>query len=474
MAVGLNTKQLKAAVITIITAPLIATIVVIYESKVGAFLLPAALAILIALIMLGAIIRRVRRNGFDPLEPIYAVFLSFLVGYIARSLYIAAGHYETMAAFDVETGNYYLVRALLVVLFGVAAFVIGYGSGWGEKYANKLPKFSEHIDPQRMKLITFVFTVVGLFSFYLLVQQSGGLGLTITDISRKRTASTEYIKNGAYLLFAAAVFRYILVLHGDKVRLLWLHLLVASMVPFVTSSRSNLILWWLIIAVLYHYGRKRLPLRFMATLVPVVLLVYSLMLGLRTSAYSSEVNLSDFLDIEQAIVTAIGGRDFADINTVAHIVRTIPERYPLQYERTFLIFITRPIPRALWPAKPVNFGAFVSQELYGRPASFGIIPPSLIGELYASFHLPGVVAGMFIFGISLRIAYTYLINNLSSLSVVTYYAAILFSTFKLVNFDINIGLSSILLFVIIFGLPLYWVSREKPPRTGYFAKLNLN
>src|SRR5690606_34631836 len=95
-----------------------------------------------------------------------------------------------------------------------------------------------------------------------------------------------------------------------------------------------------------------------------------------------------------------------------------------------------------------------------------------IGELYASFHLPGLVAGMFVLGISLRIAYTYLINNLNSLSVVAYYAAILSSTFRLVNFDINIGLSSILLFVIIFGLPLYWVSREKPPRTGYFARQN--
>jgi oligosaccharide repeat unit polymerase len=56
-----------------------------------------------------------------------------------------------------------------------------------------------------------------------------------------------------------------------------------------------------------------------------------------------------------------------------------------------------PIPRALWPQKPIGFGRLAS-ILYDRNPN-STLGLSLPGELYANFGIPGCLVGMFLFGL---------------------------------------------------------------------------
>jgi oligosaccharide repeat unit polymerase len=60
--------------------------------------------------------------------------------------------------------------------------------------------------------------------------------------------------------------------------------------------------------------------------------------------------------------------------------------------------VVNPVPRAIWPQKPIGFGRLAS-ILYDRNPN-STLGLSLPGELYANFGIPGCLTGMFLFGLA--------------------------------------------------------------------------
>ena len=75
-------------------------------------------------------------------------------------------------------------------------------------------------------------------------------------------------------------------------------------------------------------------------------------------------------------------------------VDTMPSTYEYTHEWIFLQIFTHPIPRFLWPEKPYSTGfPFVQWEDVGASLSI-----SVIGELYVSQGIFGIILGGLIYG----------------------------------------------------------------------------
>jgi len=79
-------------------------------------------------------------------------------------------------------------------------------------------------------------------------------------------------------------------------------------------------------------------------------------------------------------------------------VQTIPADYEYTHELIFMQLFTHPIPRFLWPEKPYTTGfPFVHWEDVGASLSI-----SVVGELYVSQGVLGIIVGGLIYGLMAR------------------------------------------------------------------------
>jgi len=97
------------------------------------------------------------------------------------------------------------------------------------------------------------------------------------------------------------------------------------------------------------------------------------------------------------------------ISSVAAIVSYTGRWVDYKYGETILLApISMLIPRFLWPSKPNvaigrEFG--VTFDLVPVGDAHTQIAPTVIGEFYWNFHIPGVIVGMFLMGAAYRWLY---------------------------------------------------------------------
>ena len=80
---------------------------------------------------------------------------------------------------------------------------------------------------------------------------------------------------------------------------------------------------------------------------------------------------------------------------MCQIIELIPEHYSYTYEKYFIWIVVRPIPRILWPGKPINPGFDLASVLGFKETS---LTTSVIGELYMAAGLLGVTLGGWLYG----------------------------------------------------------------------------
>jgi hypothetical protein len=88
-----------------------------------------------------------------------------------------------------------------------------------------------------------------------------------------------------------------------------------------------------------------------------------------------------------------------------HIINAVPDILELQYGSTMAVWLVAPIPRSIWPGKPlIHSGPILGALVFDSFANGQRtgVPPGLFAELYWNFHLPGVVLGCFMLGWLLR------------------------------------------------------------------------
>jgi hypothetical protein len=94
------------------------------------------------------------------------------------------------------------------------------------------------------------------------------------------------------------------------------------------------------------------------------------------------------------------------------IVRDTPGVSPFQNGGTLWLFFAAFVPRAFWPSKPeITIGQFITDTYGSGPLIESNTGPTQIGDYFLNFGTPGVIVGMALLGILLRLTHDLLLGD---------------------------------------------------------------
>lgn len=338
------------------------------------------LTFLVALLAIQVIIAT--RSNLWPFHPLLITAIPIAIGYVWRTLYIVFIDKELLVGFGSD-GVTWLNTALWLVVAGVIAMQAGYIVGGRQEMVEK------SLRKDRLGWLWLIYVAVGA-SVFLATTDMVGISSVKRDVPQWTRTMLWFLYDGVAL------------------GLMWLSLRKRGYIPWILwvcavglalytgiyySSRSVVLMVVMMIVAIWHMRIRRLRWPTLVMWLVVLVVASSIVLSARRG---SRVDLVD---------TLVSNRDFSDIVTTAHIARHVHNTGDLLYGSSMTALATRFVPRFLWPNKPHDLGVDVSSQFYdyalNRTGVQGV-PPSLIAELYWNFHLPGVLAGMWVFGMVLR------------------------------------------------------------------------
>ena len=344
----------------------------------------------------------------DVFSPIGFLGLGYLINIIGPTLDYASNGTRPILFNEPLS---YLISPLLLVVVCIYILLWGYTSRIGNQLAVSTPQPFNRWHPWRAIGTALFFTLIGVVSYAVFVTYTGGIPTTFAELSQKRRPPTEYLRWGVSFIYVASLIYWTTILHEnwrlhEPKSLPGIPLLLLSLTfPIYTSSRSQLILLVAMHLLLFHYHRRYLSARGILTLAPITLLTANAMYVVRRTG---SVTSTEVLNPMNALQGVIGARRNG-ITAIAHIYHLAGDELSYLWGTSLIHWVVFPVPRAVWPAKPMNIGQYLGAELYGR--GVGIVgagtPPTLIGELYLNGGLLFLLPGMFIFGVLVRWGYLY-------------------------------------------------------------------
>jgi oligosaccharide repeat unit polymerase len=139
------------------------------------------------------------------------------------------------------------------------------------------------------------------------------------------------------------------------------------------------------------------------------------------------------------------------------IVRATDQGMPLQWGMTYFTQLVNPIPRAIWPGKPVSDAGLILARAYGAVDKHGeptmTNSPGFIGEAYLNFGFLGLLVIPVIAGVLVR-AWDNLLpiaaRGLASFIIYAGGVATIFMSGRSFNFSTFYGLCSLFLLIVLF------------------------
>lgn len=346
---------------------------------------------------------------YDLLSPWSLVLVGGYVGYAIRGACITLGFDGTRTIEQLYLLGYepaYFDGASFLVLLGLLVFTLGYMFAVSAKAAPRAGRLlsSTDFDPRMVRAMVVLLAVVGFVAFYLYAQATGGLSLD--RISGKRTVigglnlEDEYRSYGhlRFVNSVAAVAFWIQIAfyarkglpHGIATpRGIWLTVLFlnACLLPFYASTRSDVI-FVLITAVVIEFCLRPKTARLRSLVMPVVIGIgiVAILTGLRHADQDIE-NVGTAATVVDAFVLT---HTFSDIPTTIHIMKAVPDTLPYANGETIGSWLAAPVPRSIWPDKPIiSLGPTIGILIFGNTRAG--IPPGLIAESYWNFGVGGLL-----------------------------------------------------------------------------------
>ena len=357
------------------------------------------------------------RREFSLFEPIVFVSLLVLTGVTCKLLYIAA----------VGQDRAYIVKKLLmyqepsVLTYGAMVAALGLVC-LSAGYCLKLPRanvgwvyFPEKNEwhGHRLQLVLGGLLVISLVFFALFIVTAGVNFGSLEGMSAKRFSDAEgssagRINTGKYYFYRLAAFSkfvfylsFTWMIHRREKWASWLGCIaLISMLQtvalfFFMSSRASIVLLMIDGLMIYYLMKERIELR---KFVVAGGLAVGLLLLILASRDTSEHSFGDIVE------KTFAGRDLMDISKTAHIINAVPDKIEYRNGETLYGFLVAPIPRSMWPEKPMwaERGSFLMMNVFGDVHGRTGMPPGLIAEFYWNFGLSGVCLGMFFMGLLFR------------------------------------------------------------------------
>ena len=337
-----------------------------------------------------------RRNDEIPL--LISFLLFYVTGYRYWAVEIGLNTWVNLSQFSIgPLTQPEALNALLYLTLGQSCLLIAYL--WHQKYKIPVVKFAE-LTPflvwLRPKVIIF-----GLFCLPLVVLIRGIV------VSQLRAGKSLAFQVSGYL------YQFPLVLIGIStlIMCLWQFgglsklwhkvaaisiLVVVANLTFQVSGRFQLIGWLATAGVIFSSSFKpgrRLWL--LGGFLVAAVSIFAIAGALR--GHVAGVNLQ-----AAALSRFIGAEDANMLDGFVLLRRFIPDIVPYRLGMTHFEILLRPIPRALWPGKPVGGGYMAQAGLSSADEGYTLgISPTIFGDFYSEGGIIAMIFLSIIYGITL-------------------------------------------------------------------------
>ena len=389
---------------------------------------PTVLVCVIGVVLIAPLVYRLATRTFDPFEPIVWFVLAWGAMFVARPAAMIHNqdiiYQDSWRVIDLTPT---FGDSLTLGLVGAVSFIVAYGSPLGYLFARKCREAP--VDATWDMLIpgAVITGAVGLVLGVIWLHTAGKSPLSLFVGRAARTSrellqiqnGSSYLLHGPYLLIPAAIvlltagwsrrdfvvtslgagFATVAILRalalGDRFMLL----------PMV----GGLFIFWYL-----RRGRRPSLLGFVATIV-VFLYVATVIGQTRTADYRAQHSTlqaaeQTLTDPSQVLATITHSTDSSEVPILAGAMLYVPKDVPFQYgNATVGDLVTRPIPRAMWPGKPLPPAQQVFEHM--MPEAFAAGSSNKAGSSLLVFYmdagLVGVILGMALYGILARTVYEY-------------------------------------------------------------------
>lgn len=172
-----------------------------------------------------------------------------------------------------------------------------------------------------------------------------------------------------------------------------------------TGSRSGVVFPIVLCIIIWSIHHRRLPYVRVFAVALLGLISVGVLGQFRTATFTAasldEIQLS--VSVRDSLSRGVS--TLVRYATTAHsfypIIARVPAEVDLLYGSSYLTMLSAPIPRALWPEKPIAPGALASRVFYNDP--YNAIPTGSVGEAYWNFHIPGVIMVFLLWGMCLKL-----------------------------------------------------------------------
>ncbi|QEG22322.1 O-antigen polymerase [Mariniblastus fucicola] len=308
----------------------------------------------------------------------------------------------------------HFVKPTLMLMGAIFCIGVGY---FGYPARERVINIGRVVNPARLLPICAVCGGIAFLAFAAYFVLNGGLSgglsskrgtITTIDVGADTGFSQHgYLRQFAKLgnialLLLAAYWSKFHVRAGSgtgfvRFMILGALLLLSVAFPFYSSSRAGVV--WVVIGfigVLYYMQQKIVSIKSIA-IVSVILIMVMFSTVVRNDGGETH-------SAADRIGRLLLNRHGPDIAVTSHIVQNIPHKLEYKHGETIAVWLLAPVPRELYPAKPlIHSGPVIGQTLYGLNVSG--VPPGMVAELYWNFHILGVIFGCVIFGVYMKITY---------------------------------------------------------------------
>jgi len=347
-----------------------------------------------------------RTKHFDIFEIIYFGVLYFFVLFGLRALFIVRYGSPFMNISPGATDIYYINLALFYSTLGLIFLLLGYY--FPIRWPKRTVFLPKEWSSKRVSLLVYPLFFVGWGFRFLVINKMGGIRNYLT-ISRSILLTSGMMGNYYYsllgnLTFMAISVAFIYWLKEKKFKYFLLGTLPLEIIyAFTTGSKGSFFGRFFTLLITYHYLIKRINLRKIAVLGVVILLFFPIFNLYRFKELQLPRLTSEVVTFNRLFFNFMDR--FHGIEALALAIKDTPGVMDFQFGKSFCLILVAPIPRDLWPDKPIiSFGKVFAEKYMGYVyGGTGTAAATGSAELYINFHIAGVIIGMFILGMIWRL-----------------------------------------------------------------------
>lgn len=366
---------------------------------------------------------KVEPSNLDIFSPAAIIAGAVFIGTTLRTVFLVSGD-PAPTQIQRILGNHLpediLLPGLAAINLGILSWALGYIS-FPARHLSVTERQEPFVISKKhyykmlggMTLIAFILVALYLDAIHFFENLSTlGISAKRFIFIQNETTTLGHLRIGADILIGLVIIHscyYYLIDRRPLNALILASLIIAAItVPFIASVRGEIIYLLFSILIIRHYAFRKIRLSYILIALILSFLILGFMETLRQQSLTTEhVEFKP----AQIVSTLIYTPHFIGVDKTSVIISQVPSEVGHLWGRSYLSIFKAPIPRTLWPEKPVvRVGRYVGQNIYERSNRSGV-PPGVIGEAYLNFGWIGIAAVLFVVGWLCKFAYNELIVN---------------------------------------------------------------